>query len=95
MLRFLTAGESHGPALTGIVEGLPAGLGIDVDAINLDLARRQIGAGKSARMRIEKDRVEIAGGVIDGKTIGAPVALRIENLDYANWKDKIAIFWSV
>lgn len=89
MLRFLTAGESHGPALTGIVEGLPAGLAIDVDAINRDLARRQIGAGKSARMRIEKDRVEITSGVINGKTIGAPVALRIENLDYANWKDKV------
>lgn len=89
MLRFLTAGESHGPALTGIVEGLPAGLAIDVDAINRDLARRQIGAGRSARMRIEKDRVEITSGVINGKSIGAPVALRIENLDYGNWKDKI------
>lgn len=88
MLRFLTAGESHGPALIGLVEGLPAGLRVDVDAINRDLARRQVGLGRSARMRIEKDRVEILGGVIDGKTIGAPVALRIENLDYANWKDK-------
>ncbi len=89
MLRFLTAGESHGPALTGIVEGLPAGLAIDVDAIDRDLARRQIGVGRSARMRIEKDHVEILSGVMNGKTIGAPVALRIENLDYANWKDKV------
>jgi chorismate synthase len=89
MLRFLTAGESHGPALIGIVEGLPAGLPIDVEQINRDLARRQIGVGRSARMRIENDRVEILGGVIGGKTIGAPVALKIENLDYANWQDKV------
>ncbi len=88
MLRFLTAGESHGPALIGIVEGLPAGLRIDLDAIQRDLARRQIGIGRSARMRIENDRVEILGGMINGQTIGAPVAMRIENLDYANWKDK-------
>jgi chorismate synthase len=85
MLRFLTAGESHGPALVGIIEGLPAGLFIDIDAINRDLARRQIGVGRSARMRIENDRVEIISGVVNGKTIGAPVALQIENLDYANW----------
>jgi chorismate synthase len=89
MLRFLTAGESHGPALIGIVEGLPSGLEIDADAIDRDLARRQIGVGRSARMRIEKDRLEILTGVMSGKTIGAPVALRIENLDYANWKDKV------
>jgi chorismate synthase len=84
MLRFLTAGESHGPCLTGVVEGLPAGLAVDVEAINHDLARRQIGVGRSARMRIETDRVEILGGVVNGQTIGAPVALRIENRDYAN-----------
>jgi len=89
-LRFLTAGESHGPALIGIVEGLPAGLRVDVDAIQRDLARRQIGVGRSARMRIENDRVEILGGIVNGLTIGAPVALRIENLDYANWKDRVA-----
>ncbi len=88
MLRFLTAGESHGPALIGIVEGLPAGLRVDVDAVHRDLARRQIGVGRSARMRIENDRVEILTGVVNGETIGAPVALRIENLDYANWKNK-------
>lgn len=88
MLRLLTAGESHGPALIGTVEGLPSGLVIDVDAINRDLARRQIGYGASARMRIEHDSIEILAGLIDGKTIGAPVALRIENLDYENWKGK-------
>ncbi len=88
MLRFLTAGESHGPALVGIVEGLPAGLCVEPEAIHRDLARRQIGLGRSARMRLEQDRVEIMGGVVNGKTIGAPVALKIENLDYANWKDK-------
>ncbi|MBI5030622.1 MAG: chorismate synthase [Chloroflexi bacterium] len=89
MLRLLTAGESHGPALIGIVDGLPAGLAIDVDAINLDLARRQIGVGRSARMRIENDRAEILSGVIHGITTGAPVTLKIENLDYANWKGKV------
>ncbi len=89
MLRFLTAGESHGPCLTGIVEGLPAGLAVDAEAINRDLARRQIGVGRSARMKIETDRVEILGGVVNGQTIGAPVALKIENRDYANWKDKV------
>jgi chorismate synthase len=88
MLRFLTAGESHGPALVGIVEGLPAGLRVDPETINRDLARRQIGVGRSARMRIENDRVEVLGGLLNGQTIGAPVALKIENLDYANWKNK-------
>ena len=88
MLRFLTAGESHGPALVGIVEGMPAGLRVDPKAINRDLARRQIGVGRSARMRIENDRVEILSGLVNGQTIGAPVALKIENIDYANWKNK-------
>ncbi|MBI3742084.1 MAG: chorismate synthase [Chloroflexi bacterium] len=89
MLRFLTAGESHGPALVGIVEGMPAGLTIDCELINRDLARRQIGVGRSARMRIENDRVEILGGVINNQTIGAPVAFKIANRDYENWKNKI------
>ena len=88
MLRFLTAGESHGPALVGIVEGLPAGLTVTQEVIDRDLARRQIGVGRPARMRIENDTVEILGGVVNGKTIGAPVALKIENRDYANWKDR-------
>lgn len=87
-LRFLTAGESHGPALIGIVEGLPAGLTISSEAIDRDLARRQEGYGAGARMKIEHDRVEILGGLVSGQTIGAPVALRIENLDYKNWRDR-------
>jgi chorismate synthase len=88
MLTFLTAGESHGPCLTAIVEGLPAGLAVDVEAINRDLARRQGGYGRGGRMRIEKDRVDILGGVISGHTTGAPVALQIENQDWANWRDR-------
>ena len=90
MLRFLTAGESHGPCLTAIVEGLPAGLVVDVEAINRDLARRQGGYGRGGRMNIERDRVEILGGVIAGQTTGAPAALRIENRDWANWRDRWA-----
>jgi chorismate synthase len=88
MLRFLTAGESHGPCLTAIVEGLPAGLVVDVAAINRDLARRQGGYGRGGRMKIERDQVEVLGGVIAGRTTGAPVALRIENRDWANWRDR-------
>ena len=90
MLRFLTAGESHGPCLTAIVEGLPAGLVVDEEAINRDLARRQGGYGRGGRMQIERDRVEVLGGVIAGRTTGAPVALRIENRDWANWRDRWA-----
>ncbi len=98
MLRFLTAGESHGPCLLAIVEGLPAGLEIDVEAINRDLARRQGGYGRGGRMQIEQDRVEILGGVIPlagsgphpCRTTGAPLALRIENRDWANWRDRWA-----
>lgn len=86
-LRFLTAGESHGPCLTAIVDGLPAGIVIDTAAINRELSRRQGGYGRGGRMRIEKDRMEILAGVINGKTTGAPVALRIENQDWANWRE--------
>jgi chorismate synthase len=94
MLSFLTAGESHGPCLTAIVEGLPAGLVVDVALINKDLARRQGGYGRGGRMKIERDRVEILGGVLGasgmaaGRTTGAPVALRIENRDWANWRTR-------
>ncbi len=95
MLRFLSAGESHGPCLIGIVEGVPAGLKIDVEAINTDLHRRQGGYGRGGRQRIEQDRVEILGGVFDGMTIGAPIALRVENKDWANWKDKAVPPWYV
>jgi chorismate synthase len=89
MLRFLTAGESHGPALSCIVEGLPAGLPISIDAINNDLRRRQTGYGAGGRMKIEQDRVQITGGIVNGKTIGAPVGMLVENLDWKNWKDKV------
>lgn len=87
-LRFLTAGESHGPALTTILDGIPAGLSIDVEAVNADLARRQTGYGAGPRMKMERDRVEITGGVMGGLTTGAPLAMQIENLDHANWKGK-------
>jgi chorismate synthase len=89
MLRFLTSGESHGPALSCIVEGLPAGLPIAVDEINTDLRRRQTGYGSGGRMKIEQDRVQITGGIVNGKTIGAPVGMLVENLDWKNWKDKV------
>jgi len=90
VLRFLTAGESHGPCLTAVVEGLPAGLAVDIEAINRDLSRRQGGYGRGGRMQIERDRIEILGGVIAGRTTGAPVALRIANRDWANWRDRWA-----
>ena len=84
MLRFLTAGESHGPSLTGILEGMPAGLHLPDEAINTDLARRQGGYGRSGRQRIERDHVEWLSGVENDRTTGAPIALRIENRDFAN-----------
>jgi len=86
MLRFYTAGESHGQALLAFVSGLPAGLPIEVAAINHELHRRQLGYGRGGRQKIEKDRAEIFAGVRHGQTIGAPVALRIENRDWANWE---------
>ena len=88
MLRFLTAGESHGPCLIAIIEGLPAGLLVDEETINRDLRRRQSGYGRGARMQIEQDRVEVLSGVWQGRTTGAPLALRIENRDGANWRDR-------
>jgi chorismate synthase len=87
-LHFLTAGESHGPCLTAIVEGLPAGLAVEEQAINRELRRRQGGYGRGGRMQIERDCVDIQGGVIGGRTTGAPVALRIANRDWANWKER-------
>ena len=86
MLRFYTAGESHGQALLALVSGLPAGLPIDIEAINLELHRRQLGYGRGGRQKIEKDRAEIFAGVRRGQTIGAPIAVRIENRDWANWE---------
>jgi chorismate synthase len=86
MLKFYTAGESHGQALLAFVSGLPAQLPIDVEFINQELHRRQLGYGRGGRQKIEKDKAEIFAGVRHGKTIGAPVALRIENRDWANWE---------
>ncbi|HSP61512.1 MAG TPA: chorismate synthase [Pyrinomonadaceae bacterium] len=87
MFRFTTAGESHGRALVAIVEGLPAGLPIDIEQINHELHRRQQGYGRGARMKIEQDRVEILSGVRHGLTLGSPLAMMIENKDWANWDD--------
>lgn len=87
-LRFLTAGESHGPALTAILDGIPAGLALDVEAINADLARRQSGSGAGPRMKMEHDTVSITGGVMGGLTTGAPLSLMIENRDHAHWKGR-------
>ena len=90
MLRYLTAGESHGPQLTAIIEGVPANLEITEEAINIDLARRQWGYGRGGRMRIEKDTVEILSGVRWGKTLGSPITLCIRNRDWANWQEKMS-----
>jgi len=90
MFRFTTAGESHGRALIAIVEGLPAGLPIDVQQINDELWRRQQGYGRGARMKIEQDRIEILSGVRHGQTLGSPVALMIENKDWGNWQEVMA-----
>ncbi|HZE62835.1 MAG TPA: chorismate synthase [Pyrinomonadaceae bacterium] len=87
MFRFTTAGESHGRALVAIVEGLPAGMPVDMAAINHELKRRQWGYGRGGRMKIEQDEVEILSGVRHGLTLGSPVALLIENKDWANWTD--------
>src|SRR5262245_32911812 len=86
MLRFLTAGESHGRALVVILEGLPAGLRVDVDAITRDLRRRQGGYGRGRRMAIESDRADVLSGVRAGETLGGPVAMTIENRDWPNWQ---------
>jgi chorismate synthase len=87
MFRFNTAGESHGRALVAIVEGLPAGLAVDVALVNRELERRQWGYGRGGRMKIERDRAEILSGVRHGRTLGSPVALQIENRDWKNWTD--------
>lgn len=87
-LRYLTACESHGPALTAILEGMPAGLPLDEERIARDLARRQTGAGTGDRMAIEKDRAQLLAGVMEGVTTGAPIALQLLNKDHANWKGK-------
>jgi chorismate synthase len=88
-LKLITAGESHGPGLTCVIEGLPAGLQLDRDAIDRDLARRQLGHGRGGRMKIEKDRAEVTGGVRHGRTLGGPIALTVQNRDFANWEERM------
>ncbi|WP_018660410.1 chorismate synthase [Heyndrickxia acidiproducens] len=90
-MRYLTAGESHGPALTTIIEGLPAGLPLTAEDINADLARRQQGYGRGRRMQIEKDRAAISAGVRHGLTLGSPVALTVENKDWTHWTNIMGI----
>jgi chorismate synthase len=88
MLRFLTAGESHGPSLTAILDGMPAGLALTPEVIDKELARRQKGYGSGGRMKIEKDTVKILGGVMAGETTGAPIAMLVHNTDHIKWKGK-------
>jgi chorismate synthase len=88
-LRFTTAGESHGPGLTAVLEGLPAGLELSLEELDRDLARRQLGHGRGGRMKIETDRAEVTAGVRHGRTLGGPVAIRIANRDYANWEERM------
>src|SRR5918999_1806603 len=87
--RFVTPGESHGPGLTAIVEGLPAGLELTPEDIDSDLARRQLGHGRGGRMKIEKDRATVTAGVRHGRTLGSPMAMWIENRDYQNWEERM------
>jgi len=90
MLRFLTAGESHGPSLTAIIEGIPAGMPFDRAAIDADLRRRQGGYGRGGRMKIERDAVDVLSGVRHGHTMGGPITLRIENRDWVNWRERMS-----
>jgi len=87
-IRYLTAGESHGPLLTTILEGMPAGIALSQDDINVDLARRQVGYGSGGRMHIEKDAVRLTGGVMNGHTTGGPISMIVENRDFKNWRDR-------
>src|SRR5947199_7273980 len=89
MFRFLTAGESHGPCLTIIVEGLPAGLLLEKERIDADLRRRQGGYGRGGRMKIEKDEIRFLAGVRHGKTLGSPITMQIENRDWVNWEERM------
>src|SRR4051794_7208330 len=88
-LRMITAGESHGPGLTCVVEGLPAGLELERDAMNRDMTRRQLGHGRDGRMKIERDSAEVTAGVRHGRTLGGPIALQILNRDFANWEERM------
>jgi chorismate synthase len=88
-LKLITAGESHGPGLTCIVEGLPAGLQLNREALDRDLARRQLGHGRGGRMKIETDRADVTAGVRHGRTLGGPIAIQVHNRDYSNWEDRM------
>src|SRR4051794_41980855 len=90
MLRYLTAGESHGPALVVVVEGLPAGLTVTVEAIGDELARRRLGFGRGPRMRFERDDVELLGGVRHGLTLGSPVSIVIHNTEWPKWQGGVS-----
>ena len=90
VLRFFTAGESHGKALVTIVEGLPAGLPVSAEWVNHELLRRMQGYGRGARMKIERDQIEWISGIRAGETLGSPVAMLIPNRDWANWEDVMA-----
>src|SRR5919106_1318017 len=87
--RFTTAGESHGPGLVAIVEGLPAGMDLDREALDRDMARRQLGHGRGGRMKIERDAVEVRSGVRHGRTLGSPIAILVANRDYPNWEERM------
>jgi len=89
-LRLITAGESHGPGLTCIVEGMPAGLALSPEDLNRDMARRQLGHGRGGRMKIERDSAQVSGGVRHGRTLGGPIALQVANRDYANWEERMS-----
>jgi chorismate synthase len=93
-LSLITAGESHGPGLTCIVEGLPAGLEIRLEDLNADMSRRQLGHGRGGRMKIERDTAEVTGGIRHGHTLGGPIAIQIANRDYANWQERMSA-WPV
>ncbi|MGA9595801.1 MAG: chorismate synthase, partial [Acidimicrobiia bacterium] len=90
MLRFLTAGESHGPGLVTVVEGLPAGLAVTAEGIAAELARRRLGYGRGRRMTLEKDELEIMGGVRFGKTLGSPVAVIVRNTEWPKWQEEMS-----
>ena len=90
-MRLLTAGESHGPVLVALVDGVPAGLALSPAEIDVDLRRRQLGYGRGARQQIERDAVRITGGVRQGRTTGGPIALQIANRDAVNWERVMSV----